>query len=107
MTPLATFTVAGVELAVVPRAALAKLRGTELPPTKQELFAARLRAARERAGLTQAALAERLGVAQPTVCAAERGRERVGARYLANVLAACGLPENWTPRGSTRRRRKG
>lgn len=38
-------------------------------------WAALLRAARQRAGLTQVQLAELLGVTQPTVAAAERSRD--------------------------------
>ena len=55
-----------------------------------------LRAARETAGLTQAALAKKLGMAQGNVSGAERGTVRVGARHVARVLKACGLPKDWT-----------
>lgn len=55
----------------------------------------RLREAREQAGLSQALLAERLGVTQPMVSQAESGSTRVGERYVASVLEACGLPEDW------------
>jgi transcriptional regulator with XRE-family HTH domain len=54
-----------------------------------------LRAAREAAGLTQAALANKLGKAQPMVSGAETGAVRVGERYVADVLKACGLPRDW------------
>jgi ribosome-binding protein aMBF1 (putative translation factor) len=54
-----------------------------------------LRHARETAGLTQAELAKRLGVKQPIVSKAESGTGRVGERYIARVLKACGLPKDW------------
>lgn len=53
--------------------------------------------ARKSAGLTQAELARRLGKSQAMVSAAEHGRMRVGARFVAAVLAACGLPKDWKP----------
>ena len=65
-----------------------------------------LRAAREAAGLTQAELAHKLGKAQPMVTGAETGAARVGERYVAAVLKACGLPPDWkAPR--TRKRKTG
>jgi ribosome-binding protein aMBF1 (putative translation factor) len=54
-----------------------------------------LRRARETAGLTQAELAKRLGIKQPVVSRAESGTGRVGERYVARVLKACGLPKDW------------
>jgi ribosome-binding protein aMBF1 (putative translation factor) len=54
-----------------------------------------LRAAREAAGLTQAELAQKLGKAQPMVSGAETGAVRVGERYVAAVLKACGLASDW------------
>jgi ribosome-binding protein aMBF1 (putative translation factor) len=57
----------------------------------------RLRAARERAGLSQQGLAERMDVSQPMVSGAERGRVRVSERYAKAVLKACGLPRDWAP----------
>ncbi len=64
-----------------------------------------LRAAREHAGLTQAQLAKKLGKTQPMVSGAETGSVRVGERYIAAVLKACGLPEDWkAPRPKKTRR---
>ena len=45
--------------------------------------------------LTQAELAKKLGVKQPIVSKAECGTGRVGERYIARVLKACGLPKDW------------
>jgi ribosome-binding protein aMBF1 (putative translation factor) len=56
---------------------------------------ASLRRAREIAGLTQTTLAKRLRVSQPLVAAAESGKARVGERYAARLLKACGLPKDW------------
>lgn len=60
-------------------------------------LAPRLRAARHRAGLTQAQLAERMGRSQALVSLAERGGLRIGTPYLWAVLDACGLPHDWQP----------
>jgi DNA-binding XRE family transcriptional regulator len=54
-----------------------------------------LRAAREQAGLTQTALAAKLGKSQTLVSGAESGRVPVSDRYAAAVLAACELPPGW------------
>ena len=56
-----------------------------------------LRAARRKAGLTQAQLAERLDRSQALVSLAERGALRTGTPYLHAVLEACGLPVDWEP----------
>ena len=56
-----------------------------------------LRAAREHAGLTQEALAAKLGKSQTLVSHAEGGRTRVSERYVKAVLKACGLPADWKP----------
>jgi transcriptional regulator with XRE-family HTH domain len=49
-----------------------------------------LRAARERAGLTQAALAHLAGTSQSTVAAYESGRKRPSVDTLSRLLAATG-----------------
>jgi transcriptional regulator with XRE-family HTH domain len=54
-----------------------------------------LRDARREAGLTQVALAKRLGRSQTLVSLAENGRALVGDRYLQAVVAACQLPAGW------------
>ena len=50
-----------------------------------------LKEARRQAGLTQAALAERLGTTQSAVSRWERGREEPRLSTLAGVLDACGV----------------
>jgi hypothetical protein len=57
-----------------------------------------LTAAREQAGLTQAALAAKLGKSQTLVSGAESGRDPVSDRYVAAVLGACGPPAGRRPR---------
>jgi transcriptional regulator with XRE-family HTH domain len=57
-----------------------------------------LLAARKAAELTQAELARRLRISQPLVSQAEQGKVKVGERYVASVLKACGLPSNWAPK---------
>ena len=49
-----------------------------------------LRDARERAGLTQAALAERVGTSQATISAYESGHKQPSVDTLARLLAATG-----------------
>jgi len=55
-----------------------------------------LRRARETGGLTQEALAKKLGKSQVTISRAESGGMSVGERYVASVLKACGLPADWS-----------
>lgn len=50
-----------------------------------------MRRARHHAGLTQAALAERIGTTQSVISRWERGHEEPRLTSLAVVLAACGL----------------
>lgn len=50
-----------------------------------------LREARKRAGLTQAELAERSGVAQSTISAYESGRRDPGLRIMTKLLDAAGF----------------
>lgn len=107
MNVVATFKAGGVELVVVPRRDLERLGVRDLPPTDSDRASARLRAAREHATLTQGELAERLGVSQAAVCAAERGHTRFGADYIARVLEACGLPVDWTPKAKRSTRKRG
>jgi DNA-binding XRE family transcriptional regulator len=99
MNNLPTFTMGGTKYAIVPLEMLAELGAARETATmrKRRQLGARLKAARERAGLTQGELAERLGKAQVTVAHAESGRMRVGERYAAAVLDACGLANDWTP----------
>jgi len=49
-----------------------------------------IRSARERAGLTQAALARTAGTSQPTIARYESGRSEPRASTLERILAACG-----------------
>lgn len=58
-------------------------------------IASNIRMARFDAGLTQAALAERLGVGQTMVAGAEAGRIAIGERYVVAVLKACGQPADY------------
>ena len=62
-------------------------------------YSARIKAARRKAGLTQEALAERLGRSQTLVSLAERGAIRIGPPYLREVLKACGLSTDPKGRG--------
>lgn len=95
-------TIDGKEYVAIPRADYLRMTGGKdlegavdaVEYTRRSLGKT-LRAAREAAGLTQAGLAEKLGKAQPMVSGAETGTVRVGERYVAAVLKACGLPPGW------------
>lgn len=56
-----------------------------------------LRRAREAAGLSPAELAKRLRRSQALVSRAESGDISVSERYVASVLRACGLAQDWNP----------
>lgn len=51
--------------------------------------------ARKAAGLTQAALAEKMGYSQTFLSLAERGKTPITKQYVKEVLKACNLPEDW------------
>lgn len=63
-----------------------------LLPLAMSRLAKRVREARAKAGLTQVELAKRLGRSQTMVSLAENGVLRIGRRYVAAVLRACGVP---------------
>jgi ribosome-binding protein aMBF1 (putative translation factor) len=94
----------GKAYVVLPKAEYLRLRKGETPPGTVDALeyadaaiSRNLRAAREKAGLTQADLAEKLGKSQAMVSQAEAGKVSVGERYVATVLKACGLPKDWRP----------
>jgi ribosome-binding protein aMBF1 (putative translation factor) len=110
--PIGELTIKGETYVVLPKADYLRLRRGDSPPHTVDAIdyarasiGADLRAAREHAGLTQEALATKLHKSQTMVSQAEQGRVSVGARYVASVLRACGLPKDWKPRG--RRTAKG
>ena len=97
-----------IEYVVLPKAEYLRLRG--LPPGTVDAvdfadrtIAANLKRARESAGLTQEELAAKLGKSQTMVSGAESGRIRAGERYIASVLKACGLPQDWPAKRRARR----
>jgi ribosome-binding protein aMBF1 (putative translation factor) len=98
----------GREYVILPKADYLKLAGKDLEGAVDAVEYARkaigedLRSAREHAGLSQAELAEKLGKTQPMVSGAESGSIRVGERYVATVLKACGLPKSWKARRAKR-----
>ena len=89
---------------VLPKAEYLRLRKGDTPAGTVDAvahadtaIARSLRAAREKSGLMQEELATKLGKSQTLVSQAEAGKMTVGARYVASVLAACGLPKTWKP----------
>lgn len=67
----------------------------------------RLRLARERAGLSQLELAERLGVRLETVSEREwHLTHQVSPGYVERVLVACDLPSDWEAPPDTERERQ-
>jgi ribosome-binding protein aMBF1 (putative translation factor) len=107
-----TVTIDGNEYVAIPRAEYLRMAGGKdldgavdaMEYTRKRLGES-LRAARETAGLTQEQLAKKLGRKQPMVSGAESGGVRVGARYVAAVLKACGLPKDWKPKTGARKAR--
>lgn len=91
-------TLNGEAFVLVPKAEYDRLLGlpdgcVEAEPFLSEAIGDHLRRIREAAGMTQVALAKRLGRSQAFVCGTERGTTRVGERYLRSVLEACGAEE--------------
>ncbi len=108
-----TVTIDGQEYVALPRADYLRLAGdrdargaVDAVSYARRSLGRTLRAAREAAGLTQAELAEKLDKVQPMVSGAEKGSVRVGERYVAAVLKACGLPADWKAKGSARRTKR-
>ncbi len=71
-------------------------------PEPDRRIAHLLREARGRAGLTQAALADLAGIAQPNVSAYESGRRSPTVRTLLALLDACGVELVARPSAVTR-----
>jgi transcriptional regulator with XRE-family HTH domain len=111
-----TVRIAGVEFVLLAKSEYLRLAGKiatsgESPPapgmpSRSTSTSQRLFAARRAAGLTQAALAERLGKSQTLVSLAEAGAASVGERYVQDVLSACELPEGWGAPKQPKRVRK-
>jgi DNA-binding XRE family transcriptional regulator len=99
---VATLEIHGEEFVLLPRVEYDRLRGIPADAVDavafgMESLGGSLRLAREEAGLTQAELAKRLRRSQSMVSSAETGTVRIGQRYVAAVLRACKLPEDWRP----------
>jgi len=93
------------EYIVVPRAEYARLtKQSDVPDdvrARRVALGRKLRAARGKAGLTQADLARRLRKTQATVSRIERGMIAISAAFAAKVLKACRARS--TPRTRTAR----
>lgn len=85
-----TVTLSGTTYAIVPVADVARA-GLDVDPGQvaREQTGRRLRRARQRAGLTQAELAVRLGAGQPYVSAIETGRDPISDERAQAWLDAC------------------
>lgn len=92
----------GKEYVILPKREYLRLAGQESIGDARlairAALSARLRAAREHAGLSQRELAARLDVSQPMVSGGESGRVRVSERYVRAVLKACRLRSDWVPK---------
>ena len=62
-------------------------------------IAARLRRAREAAGLSQGQVARKLDMHRPTVSEIEAGRRRMGAHEVANFADLYGVSAEWITTG--------
>jgi ribosome-binding protein aMBF1 (putative translation factor) len=104
---------AHVEYVVIPKAEYLRMHDARATVNTvdghaflRQSIAVDLRAARERAGLTQAELAAKMGKSQTMVSQAESGTARISERYVQAVLKACGLPQDWSgPRSQKTRAR--
>lgn len=103
MTHAQTIKLGKTEYVILPKAEYLRLQQSAGVPVgsvdaveyARASIGATLRAAREEAKLSQAELAERMGKSQPMISGAESGSISVSDRYIAAVLKACGLPEDW------------
>jgi transcriptional regulator with XRE-family HTH domain len=69
-------------------------RGVAVPPPEEgssNTLGAKIRAARRKAGLTQASLAELMGVRQSSISQWERGHTRPSLEHLVPLAAALGV----------------
>jgi len=80
---------------VVVAAAAPKKRGRK--PKSASAGGNLVKAARKSAGLTQAALAKKLGKTQPAISLAEASNGSVDPAFVEAVLTACELPSGWQP----------
>lgn len=93
---LGTLVIGAEEFVVVPRAEYLRVARSGSASIDRPLALGRkLRAARHRAGLTQAALAKKLRCSQSAISQAEAGIIRVSRGYVERLLSACGLPKDW------------
>jgi transcriptional regulator with XRE-family HTH domain len=63
--------------------------------SRRQAIAARLRAAREQAGLSQGQAAKVVGLHRPAITEIEAGRRSVSAEELAALADAYGVDANW------------
>lgn len=63
--------------------------------SRRDAVAARLRAARENAGLSQGQVAKMLGVHRPTISEIEAGRRKVAAEELAQLADIYDVSTAW------------
>ena len=66
-----------------------------MPDRRAEDLANRLRAARERAGLSQAQVAKLLGTQRPTISEIEAGRRKVGAEEVGRLADIYSVSVSW------------
>lgn len=107
MTHAQTIKLGKTEYVILPKAEYLRLRESAGVPAgsvdaveyARASIGATLKAAREEAKLSQAALAARLGKSQPMISGAESGSISVSDRYVTAVLKACGLPADWAGPG--------
>jgi transcriptional regulator with XRE-family HTH domain len=65
----------------------------------RQALAARLRCAREQAGLSQGQVSKLLGVQRPTISEIEAGRRKVAAEELAQFAGIYGVSISWLSQG--------
>lgn len=83
---------AGSRAAAEPNRALRSVQETD---QRRAVIAARLKAARQMAGLSQAQIARLMGLHRPSISEAEAGRRRVSAEELAELSRHYGVSVTW------------
>jgi mRNA-degrading endonuclease RelE of RelBE toxin-antitoxin system len=79
------------------RSPLRRIRGGVVDALPYVVMSMARNAAQARldAGLTQMEVAAKIGVSQTMVAGVERGRIRIGQRYISALLKACGQPSDY------------
>jgi DNA-binding XRE family transcriptional regulator len=96
-----TLTINGREYVAVPRDEFERIKpsgNVDALTYSQQSLGGKLKAARKEAGLTQVQLAKLLKISQGMVAGVELGSTSISGKYVARVLKACKLADDWAPK---------